>query len=258
MDEILVGTSGYSYEDWRGSFYPEGLPKEEFLRYYSLFFPFVELNFSYYTMPSRKALTAMADRTHAGFGFTLKAHKSLTHEPGPGWRDDATAFVGAAAALAERDRLLAALVQLPYSFHHTPERRTFLANLLDALTPLPLAVEFRNDEWQGQRVEDGLRERGVGVVMVDRPELPGLPPQGEAVTGPVAYVRFHGRNESAWWDGDATSRYDYLYSQEELDAALPRLRRMASKARLLVAFNNHARGNAPRNAGELKAKIARP
>lgn len=258
MGDILVGTSGYSYDDWRGSFYPDALPKEEFLRYYSLFFPFAELNFSYYAMPTYRGLASMAERTPQAFGFSLKAHRSLTHEPGPAWRDAAKDFVGAASALAERDRLLAVLVQLPFSFHHTPERRRYLADLLDALAPLPLAVEFRNDEWQGPRVEEELDRRGVGVVMVDRPELPGLPPQSEAVTGKLGYVRFHGRNEASWWDGDATSRYDYLYSPEELEAAAPRLRRMASKARLLVAFNNHARGNAPRNASELKAMIAQP
>jgi len=252
MGDILVATSGYSYDDWRGAFYPEELPKAEFLRYYALFFPFVELNFSYYAMPKASNLRSMAARTPSGFRFSIKAHKSLTHEPSGSWKSDAAEFARAAGALADGDRLAAVLVQLPYSFHHTPDNRGYLAALLDALRPLPLVVEFRNDEWRGDRVYDELDRRGVGVAMVDRPELPGLPAVEERVTGDLAYLRFHGRNADAWWNGDATSRYDYLYSPEELAASAPRLRRMAKGGNLLVAFNNHARGNAVRNARELK------
>lgn len=255
MGDIMIATSGYSYDDWRGVFYPPELPKDEFLRYYALFFPFVELNFSYYAMPRAASLSAMAARTPSSFRFSIKAHKSLTHEPGPAWRDDAAAFARAAGALAETGRLAAVLVQLPYRFHHTPENRGYLAALLAALAPLPLVVEFRNDEWRGERVYDELDRRGVGVAMVDRPELPGLPLIEERVTGNLAYLRFHGRNADAWWNGDATGRYDYCYSKEELALALPRIRRMAKSGNLFVAFNNHARGNAVRNAGELKALL---
>lgn len=255
MGDILIATSGYSYEDWRGVLYPQELPKSDFLRYYALFFPFVELNFSYYTMPKASNLAAMAARTPSSFRFSIKAHRSLTHEAGSTWRQDAATFVTAVAALADADRLAAVLVQLPYRFHHTPEHRSYLASLLSELSPLPVVVEFRNDEWQGERVYDELDRRGVGMAMVDRPQLPGLPPTEERVTGGLAYLRFHGRNNDTWWSGDATSRYDYCYSPEELSASVPRLKRMAKTGTLLVAFNNHARGNAVNNAGELKALL---
>jgi len=254
MGSTMIATSGYSYDDWRGAFYPEDLPKSEYLRYYALFFPFVELNFSYYAMPAARSLASMAERTPEGFLFTLKAHRTLTHEVGPGWKDDAVAFVRAADALARKGRLAAVLVQLPYGFHRTPDNRAHLAALLDALAPLPLAVEFRNDEWNGERVTEELDRRGVGSVMVDRPELPGLPPVEERVTGALGYLRMHGRNAGNWWNGDNVSRYDYLYSKEELEACAPRVRRMAKGAKtMLVAFNNHAKGKAVRNAGELKS-----
>lgn len=256
MGEVLIATSGYSYDDWKGVFYPEGLPRSDYLRYYALFFPFVELNFSYYAMPSRRNLESMAARTPAHFGFSIKAHRSLTHEPGPGWRDDAATFAKAAGALADAGKLLAVLVQLPFRFHHTPDNRSFLAGLLDSLRPLPLVVEFRNDEWHGERVLAELDRRGVGLAMVDRPDLPGLPPLEDRVTGGLAYLRFHGRNADAWWSGDATTRYDYLYSREELESAAPRLRRMATQGQLLVAFNNHPSGHAVRNANELKDIIS--
>lgn len=257
MGNALIATSGYSYDDWKGVFYPEDLPKAEYLRYYALFFPFVELNFSYYAMPEAHALKAMADRTPKSFLFSIKAHKSLTHEVGPGWREDASRFYRAVDALASRERLAAVLIQLPYSFHYQSQNRAYLGSLLDQLKGLPMAVEFRNDEWTGQRVYDELDQRGVGWVMVDRPELSGLPEQEERVTGGLGYLRFHGRNAQAWWTGDNVSRYDYLYSKEELEACAGRVRRMAKSATsLLVAFNNHARGKAVRNANQLKELLS--
>ncbi len=253
MNDILIGTSGYSYEDWRDVLYPAELPKDEFLRYYSLFFPFTELNFSYYAMPTVNGLKGMVERTPSSFLFSIKAHKSLTHEIDANWKDAAAQFHRAASVLAKADRLAAVLIQLPYSFHHTPDNRTYLAALLSALSPLPLVVEFRNDEWYTPRVYDELDKRSVGSVMVDRPDLPGLPPIEERVTGGLGYIRFHGRNETNWWSGDNVSRYDYLYSDEELQACAPRLRRMAKAGTLLVAFNNHAKGKAVKNAKSLKA-----
>ncbi len=246
---VLVGTSGYSYDDWRGVLYPEGLSKDEYLKYYSLRFPFVELNFSYYAMPTARSLSSMVARTHSGFLFSIKAHKSLTHEPTADWRKDAASFANAVEALARSDRLAGVLLQLPYRFHRTPDNRTHLANLLGELHDFPLFVEFRNDEWFGDKTLEGLDERGVGLVLVDTPDLKGLPPEIETVAGRKSYIRFHGRNAEAWWSGDNVSRYDYLYSDDELAAWAPKIKRIAKKADLvLVAFNNHAKGRAVRNA----------
>ncbi|MCX7023716.1 MAG: DUF72 domain-containing protein [Spirochaetes bacterium] len=249
---ILVGTSGYSYDDWRGVLYPEGLGKDEFLKYYSLRFPFVELNFSYYAMPTARSLASMAARTPSGFLCSIKAHRSLTHEPTADWRKDAAAFADAAAALAAAGKLAGILVQLPYRFHRTPENRAYLGSLCDELTDFPLFVEFRNDDWFGGKTLEELDERGIGLVLVDAPDLKGLPPDIDAVTGKRAYVRFHGRNAEAWWSGDNVTRYDYLYSEDELAGWVPKIRRIAKKAELvLVAFNNHARGRAVTNADRM-------
>lgn len=257
VGSTLIATSGYSYDDWKGSFYPEDLPKSEYLRYYSLFFPFVELNFSYYAMPEAHALKAMAERTPNSFLFSIKAHKSLTHEISPGWMDDSARFCKAVDALASRNRLAAVLIQLPYSFRYEAQNRSYLGKLLDQLQAFPLAVEFRNDQWSGQRVYDELDKRGVGWVMVDRPDVSGLPRQEERVTGGLGYVRFHGRNADAWWNGDNVSRYDYLYSKDELTASASRIKRMAKSATtLLVAFNNHAGGKAAANASQLKELVS--
>jgi len=218
----LVGTCGYSYEEWRGVLYPEGLPKREFLGWYSRLFPFVELDFSYYGMPKASALAALASQAPPGFLFSLKAHKSLSHERGGAWREAALEFARAAAGLAEAGALAAILIQLPYSFKRGEAERRYLGALCDALS---------------------------AFVLVDRPDLPGLPPRSAAVTGGWSYLRFHGRNAEAWWTGGAAGRYDYLYSEEELIGELPLIRSIEEKAELvLVAFNNHSKGRAVVNA----------
>lgn len=256
--KILVGTCGYSYEDWGDVFYPDTLAKDAYLNYYSLFFPFVELDFSWYAMPKPEALARMAGRTGSGFSFAIKAHRSLTHDRGPDWKDHAAEFARAAETLAVREKLATILIQLPFGFSYNDDNRRYLAALLGELESLPLSVEFRNDAWYSERVFEGLARRSVALVLVDRPDLPGLPPETATVTSSMAYLRFHGRNSGQWWTGDATGRYDYLYTEEELALRVPRIRELAAKAStVLVAFNNHAKGKAVANAKSLGDMLKR-
>ncbi|MDP3176404.1 MAG: DUF72 domain-containing protein, partial [Spirochaetaceae bacterium] len=143
----LVGTCGYSYDEWRGTLYPEDLPKTRFLEAYSAEFPFVELDYSWYAMPKAAALAAMAARVPPGFLFSLKAHRSLTHDRLPDWRERALELARAIEPLAQAGSLAALLIQLPYSFKRGVEERRYLAALCDELAAFPLAIEFRNDEW---------------------------------------------------------------------------------------------------------------
>ncbi len=255
MNPIYIGTSGYSYKDWRGILYPEVLPQSEYLKYYALQFPFVELNFSYYTMPSRNALMRLVQKTPKSFLFSIKAFKGLTHERTPDWKSQAELFLQNITPLAEYNQLAGVLIQLPYSFHYTEENRQYLASLLKALTSVPCFVEFRCSEWFTERVYEALDKRNAGLVMVDAPELRGLPSPQNLVTGGKAYIRMHGRNAQNWWEGDATSRYDYDYSDDELMSWIPKIFSMAQKAVLFIAFNNHARGNAVKNAKQLAALL---
>ncbi len=253
MGHILIGTCGYSYEDWVGPVYPAGAPKSSFLPLYAEKFPIVELDFSYYAQPRARAMQAMADSTPEGFLFALKAHRSMTHEIGETWEKDVETFRAGIKPLSDAGRLAAVLLQFPYSFGYTPESRSRLAALLDALTGLPLAVEFRKSDWLRDSVFQGLRERGAALVSVDEPDLPRLPrPTGE-VTADFSYVRFHGRNAANWWTGDNAGRYDYLYEAGELSEWVERVKGMLEKARMImIFFNNHRRGMAARNALELR------
>lgn len=255
MNPIYIGTSGYSYKDWAGVLYPEILPQSEYLSYYALQFPFVELNFSYYTMPTRNALQRLIQKTPKSFLFSIKAYKGLTHERTADWKSQAEIFLQNVAPIAEHNQLAGVLIQLPYSFHYTEENRQYLASLLKTLTSVPCFVEFRNAEWFIERVYEALDKRQVGLVMVDAPELRGLPTPQNLVTGNKAYIRMHGRNAQNWWEGDAVSRYDYSYTDDELISWIPKIVSMAKKAVLFISFNNHARGNAVKNARQLSALI---
>ncbi|HEY9054877.1 MAG TPA: DUF72 domain-containing protein [Rectinemataceae bacterium] len=254
--QFLAGTCGYSYSEWREVFYPKDLRAPDYLKYYSLVFPFVELDFSWYKMPKPETLAAMADQTQPGFLFALKAHKSLTHEIGEDWEFQAGMFADAAESLLVRGKLAAVLVQLPYSFAYTAENRSYLASLLSSLSSFPLVVEFRNEAWYQDRVFAELERRDIALALLDRPELPGLPPETDRLTNSLAYLRFHGKNAATWWGGDAVSRYDYDYSTEELKSSARRIIGLSrSASRVIAAFNNHAKANAPKNARSLVALV---
>lgn len=255
--DLRIGTSGYDYPEWAGPFYPRGLGRREYLGYYSEHFGSIELNFSYYGMPRAEKLLDLLSRTRRPIDFSIKAHQSLTHKiDSATWKDSLDLFRKGITPLHKGGRLFAVLLSFPFSFHYREEERRYLARLLQGLKGLPLVVEFRNAEWFNARTIDGLKERKVGLCAVDLPRLEGLPPLSDLVTSDIAYVRFHGRNGENWWAGNSSSRYEYLYSKEELETWIPRLEAMSCQARAIrLYFNNHPRGDAPANARELTALV---
>jgi uncharacterized protein YecE (DUF72 family) len=212
----------------------------------------VEIDYSWYVMPKAGTLRNMAEQSMSGFLFSIKAHRSLTHEVSEDWRGRASEFAKAVEALAETGKLAAILIQLPYRFSYTSENRLYLAELCASLGSFPIVVEFRNSDWYRQNVYDGLAQRNIGLAVLDRPELPGLPPETIIVTSPLVYYRLHGRNADLWWSGDATSRYEYDYSDAELKERARSLKGIpGSVSKVLVAFNNHSKGYAPKNAKKM-------
>jgi uncharacterized protein YecE (DUF72 family) len=248
--EILVGTSGYGYIEWVGPVYSAGSRPDDFLAQYASMFPTVELNFSYYKMPTAEQLTRLMEQAGPRLVFSIKANEALTHKIDPSaWEEAARAFREAVEPLRRAERLGAVLFQFPFSFHYEVDRRRYLDAVLARFAELPVAVEFRNHEWYNNRVLDAFRARRVSIASLDLPALKGLPPVMDVVTSPLAYIRFHGRNGESWWGSDSASRYDYLYTEAELEAWAGRAQAIAEKAeRILVYFNNHRRGQAAQNA----------
>ncbi len=241
---ILVGTSGFDYDDWRGSFYPEGLPKRSQLEYYSGHFAALELNFSYYRLPGARQLSSMVERTGGRVAFAIKAHRSMTHERTAG-EAEYRAFADALLPLEEAGALAAVLAQFPHSFSQCEENRAYLRRLADRLGPR-LVFEPRNDEWVEEPVLNWLGKIGVALCCVDEPALPGLMPPVARATASPAYVRFHGRNAAKWYRHDAAhERYDWRYSAGELSEWVSRVRELDTAAeKVLVFFNNHFQAKA--------------
>ncbi len=258
---LSIGTSGYSFPEWiEAGFYPPGTPEKDMLASYAQRFGAIELNYTWYQMPKAEALTRMLSRVRDGFMFAAKLTRTMTHEVDPaGWRKQVERYRHGIAPLVIGKRLLAILVQLGPAFTRTRENRLYLAHLLDELGGLPLAVEFRDDSWAEDRVFYELENRRVTLVAVDAPELPHLFPTRAIVTNPeLFYVRFHGRNALGWRSGTMQKQFDYDYSHEELRPwSEQRIPQMAEQALTgAIFFNNHVRGQAPRNALLLAEQLA--
>ena len=250
MSEIIVGTSGFSYPDWKASFYPEGMGQENLLGYYSSQFKAVELNFTYYRMPDVMQSKRMVEKSGGTLEFVIKANRQMTHEI---QEDSLTKvvplFLDGISPFIEAGQLGALLLQFPQSFHYTPENRIYLKSLIERLRPLNVSVEFRQREWLKDSVYQSLHDLGTGFVCVDEPDLPSLIPPVINSTSNLGYIRFHGRNKAKWYSGDSRTRYDYLYSEEELKDWISKIRKIAERTDKLYAFfNNHAKAQAVTNA----------
>jgi len=246
---IFIGTSGYSYQDWVGPVYPPGTPKTDFLNLYADRFNAVEVNYTYYRMPTRATLSAMADKAGGRVRFAVKLTDVFTHARSAS-EAEVVEFLRAVEPLADRGVLGCLLAQFPWSFRPSAEAIGHLRALAVRFAGHRLVIEVRNREWVSMDFFSLLKEVGAGFCCVDEPQIQGLLPPLEVVTSPVAYLRFHGRNAAKWWTHERPEeRYDYRYSPEELAPWIPRIRRMQENAaETYVFFNNHFEGKAVANA----------
>jgi uncharacterized protein YecE (DUF72 family) len=247
--DIVLGTSGFSFADWVGPFYPSGTRRTDMLALYAERFRAVEINATYYRIPPPSTMEALSQKTPDGFEFIVKAHQSMTHEkaaPDPGAFE---AFRACLAPLVRAGKFRGVLLQFPWAFRPTQGTRKRLDLLAAELAEArPLFVEFRHASWLKDEVFRYLEEQGMGYCSVDEPELPGLVPPVARLTSDMGYVRLHGRNTKTWWGGGA-DRYDYDYSPEELKEWVRKIRELADKAsKVYVFFNNCHAGQAARNA----------
>lgn len=294
MPEILIGTSGYDYPEWRGVFYPAGLKRADFLPYYATQFNALELNSSFYNMPTAERLLSFWERSGGALKFSVKANRLLTHEIGRDWKSAAQEFLAALKPLVQNKSLASALFQFPQSFHYTDQNRMYLSALLAQFKGLPVVVEFRHAEWIRPSVFEGLSERGASFAFCDLPELKNLPNKnflqaqegGLPFAGKIAYIRLHGRNASAWYakendaqgkeclqdhnalpglaaspksaahDRNGSARYRYDYSDDELSEFAPVIQQAASQGRQVqVFFNNHPDGSGAKNARRMREMV---
>lgn len=258
MHKVRVGPAGWSYTDWEGTVYPKQRSKFDPLAYLASFFETIEINSPFYRIPPPAHAKSWARRvgSNPDFRFTTKVFRGFTHEKASLTPDDVKAFKLYLDPLMDSGRLGALLLQFPWSFKNSDESRAKLEQLFHAFAEYPKALEVRHASFQNDGFLRFLDEQGVGFVNVDQPLFHDSVKPSDAVTGPVAYARFHGRNYEKWFAHEESwERYNYLYSRDELEPWVERIETMARSQDTYVITNNHFRGQAIVNAAELKEAL---
>jgi uncharacterized protein YecE (DUF72 family) len=274
---VTVGCSGWSYEDWIGRFFPFEMRDDSAKRFahYAEYFSTVEVNSTFYRMPGDKQVNSWVEKSkaHPGFEFSVKMPRSVTHEAlvdgdDKGAVEHALFFERILALpLNEAGGLGVILLQMSPSFHNTGNSFEVLSRFLSSLSvgEFHYALEFRHKSWLNDNhhlLKDAvklLRDNRVANVIVDGPGFPFT----SDLTADSAYVRFHGHNFDIWYhdekDDERIDRYDYLYTEEQLEPWVLRIREMEERvSRVRVFFNNHGRAKSAKNALEMMDMLSIP
>ena len=272
---ILIGTCGYSYEEWKRVFYPTSIQSHEMLSYYQQHFSTVEIDSSFYRIPTKRTTSSWLNTSSPNFRFSAKLPQSVTHDAlldldeCEGFLDE---YLQNMDILDINNKMLCYLLQLPpkFSYHkHKKRLEEFLKvwneKRMDFLDKeginqkknqkreqrkIPhfhrqLIAEFRNKSWIREETQEILRKYKVGYCVVIEPVLPDT----LIVTHPeIAYIRFHGFGKKIW--------FDYLFSEKDMEEWALKLKTLRTQVpNILVYFNNHFSGKAVKNANQLHAKL---
>jgi len=240
--KYYIGCSGWHYDHWRGLYYPEGLSKPKWLQFYARQFTTVELNNSFYRLPSEKAFTTWRESTPDGFVFAVKVSRFITHIKRLKNLDSAVETFLSRAVLLEQ-KLGPLLYQLPPNMKRSDEvLESFLSSLPQDYRHV---VEFRHKSWIDDAVFDILRKYNVGLCVFDMPDF-SCP---LVATSDFAYVRFHG----------SEGLYCSCYSDEGLSQWAQRIARLGQDIKAVyIYFNNDAEGFAIKNAVTLRDLLNSP
>ncbi|HEV3407365.1 MAG TPA: DUF72 domain-containing protein [Gaiellaceae bacterium] len=241
MKPVRIGCSRWIYGHWRERIYPKRLPPRRWLEHYATLFDTVEVNATFYRLPTRSAVANWVDQTPPGFLFTIKASRYLTHikrltDLGAG----VERFYERIEPLVRSPKMGPVLWQLPERFHRDDDR---LSSALEALPPGRHCFEFRHASWFVPEVEQLLRDHGAALVIGDSPNRPF---QTRELTADWTFIRFHygsrGRNGN--------------YSDRELEEWADSIGRWRKQVEVFVYFNNDWNGYAVANGISLKELLA--
>ena len=240
MKPALIGCSGWNYRDWRGRLYPEREPQRRWLELYAERFDTVEINATFYRLPTREAVARWVEQTPSSFVFAVKVSRYLTHiKRLTGVEQGMAVFYERLAPMVEAGRLGPLLWQLPENFHRDDER---LQGWLEALPEGRHAIEFRHQSWFDDSVLEALRARGVALVVGDHPQRPF---QLQVPTASWWFSRFHYGSRGRGGN----------YSATELEQWGERIRGWLREREVYAYFNNDWKGYAPENAFALRKRI---
>ena len=240
MRPVRIGCSGWNYAHWRERVYPKGLPAGRWLEHYATLFDTVEVNTTFYRLPRREAVASWVEGSPAGFLFSVKASRYLTHVRRLRDMDRGVArFYERIEPLTASSKMGSVLWQLPPTFRRDDDR------LAEALARLPAGrhcFEFRHESWFVPETYACLRQHGVALVIGDHPARPW---QAHELTADWTFVRFHygsrGRNGN--------------YSERELDEWAARIEVWRRRVDVYAYFNNDWEGYAVRNGLGLRTRL---
>ncbi len=245
--DIRIGTSGYSFADWKDNFYPGTIEKGKMFDHYVKYFQTVEINSTYYRIPHPAVMHNIVKKAPSYFDFIIKVPQSFTHRR-TDLEHDIETFTQAIQPFIDHGKLSGLLAQFPYSFKFSRDALEYMSLLNQAMAPNKLFVEYRHNSWVNREMYDFLKADKIGYVSVDEPQLNGLLNPDAFATTDTAYIRLHGRNAEKWWNG-GDLRYDYNYSDQELCDWRDKTIKLSTKVKkVYVFFNNCHHGQAAKNA----------
>jgi len=236
LDNVFLGTSGWSYKEWIGPFYSKG--DKSMLRAYGRVFKTTEINTTFYRYPTKEMVMGWARYSPSDFVFSAKLPKLITHKKKldleAGVEEDLEKFCETMRILLLDGKLACLLIQLPPKYEYDIDHLESFFKILPL--DFKFAVEFRNLSWMRKETWDLLKKHEVAYTIVDEPLLP---PEIH-ITSSIAYFRWHGKGRSPW--------FNYRYSKEELEPWIPKVKAISSKVKKVYGyFNNHFHGHAPEN-----------
>jgi uncharacterized protein YecE (DUF72 family) len=256
---IFIGPAGWSYNDWEGIVYPPGSGHDRLL-YVARYFRTIELNSSFYRLPSQRTVSSWKARlsTVPGFRLCIKVNRMFTHERqfDP---SDLETFIDRFRPLSEAGISGPFLLQFPWSFRNDSPAREYLGRLAPYFRGIRAAVELRHGSWNNGAALGLLSECGFVFCNIDQPVIgDSLPPSSHVTDAGFGYIRLHGRNSGNWFRSGAgrDARYDYLYSEEEIGEWAKRAGEIIGRVgSLFIITNNHFRGQAVANALQLRSML---
>jgi uncharacterized protein YecE (DUF72 family) len=255
---VRIGPAGWSYADWAGIVYPARKPAGfHEAAYLSQFFDTIEINTSFYhpVRPEHCKNWIQFVSGNPRFLFTAKLWQKFTHETDASKEDERIVRAGF-DVLRDAGKLGGVLLQFPFSFHKTEENTAYLGKLLKKFSDYPLVVEVRHATWNDNAFYALLKERNVGFCNIDQPVIGRSMKPTERTTGPIGYIRLHGRRYDSWFSDDPvmnpSERYNYLYSEQELEPWAARIKHVSESGEsTFVVTNNHFEGKGIVNALQL-------
>jgi uncharacterized protein YecE (DUF72 family) len=262
MLKYFVGTAGWSYEDWEGPVYPEKKPSYFHpLLFLARYINIVEVNSTFYRPPAIHLSLSWVKKVEGfpDFLFSIKLLQIFTHQRKDFTQRDVDAFKLGIEPIRAKNRLAAILIQFPWSYAFTTSHTDYLVRLFQLFSEYPLALEVRHASWDDPNFYRLLSEHQVGYCNIDQPIFRySIKPSAISTNRQFAYVRLHGRNYKDWFRESAgrDERYNYLYSRNELEEWVQRIKELGEKSdKIYVITNNHYRGQAVANALQIKNMV---